>query len=135
MKKFDSLNDVVNAIIDAIEVQGASVHITGGSAQSCSTYLDVNGLAVRISDHAPRTQLSQVDYHIGLGSSHGSDVIEVRPVYEQMVGVEFDEDGDAIEFDYVECGADDEDAEHVGYAATTSEIERAARSVILASKE
>lgn len=134
MQTFNSLNDIINALIDAIENQGATVRTTGGSNQSCSTYLDVNGLAVRISDHAPRTQLSEVNYHIGLGSSHGDDIIDASPIYEQMI-CEFDEDGEEISREYVECGEDDDDAEHVGYRVADGEIERAARAVVAEAKE
>jgi len=129
MQKFDTLNALITALISAIESQGAAVRITGGSAQSCSTYLDVNGLAVRISDHAPQTQLSEVNYHIGLGSLYGDDIIDVHPVYEQLV-TEMDENDEEISSEYVECGEDDEDAEHVGYRVSVEEIKRAAAAVI-----
>lgn len=134
MQKFDSLEAVINAIIDEIEAQGAQVRITGGSAQSCSTYLDVNGLAVRISDHAPQTQLSVVDYHIGLGSLHGDNVIDVHPIYEQLI-IEMDEDGEEISSEYVECGEDDDDAEHVGYKVSMDEIKRLAADTISTANE
>ena len=134
MQKFDSLNDIINALIDEIEAQGAQVRITGGSAQSCSTYLDVDGLTVRISDHAPRSQITMVDYHIGLGSSHGDDIIDTRPVYEQLI-IEMDDDGEEISSEYIECGEDDDDAEHVGYKVSMDEIKRAAAAAISEAKK
>lgn len=133
MQKFDTLDAIINAIIDEIESQGAAVRITGGSVQSCSTYLDVNGLAVRISDHALQTQLSEVNYHIGLGSLYGDDIIDVHPVYEQLI-TEMDDDGEEISSEYIECGEDDDDAEHVGYKVSMDEIKRAAAAVIAEAK-
>lgn len=133
MQKFENLNAIITALISEIEAQGAKVRITGGSAQSCSTYLTVNGLAVRISDHGSKTAISEVDYHIGLASTHGDDIIDVRPVYEQLI-CEFDEDGEEISREYVECGEDGDDAQHVGYAVAADEIKRAAAAVIAETK-
>ena len=134
MQKFDSLNDVIHAIIQEIEDQGANVLITGGSLQSCSTYFEVNGLAVRVSDHAPGMQFSEVNYHIGLNSSHGDDMLDAHPYYERYV-VEFDENDEEISSEYIECEEDDDDAELVGYSVSLEEIKRVAANAIDAANE
>lgn len=134
MKFFDTLNDVVIAVINEIENQGARVRITGGSVQSCSTYFDLNGVAVRISDHAPRTQLSVVDYHIGLNSDHGDDFLDAHEVYERTI-FEFNDDEEVVSQEIVECEEDDEDAELVGFRVSESEIKRVARCAIESANE
>jgi len=135
---YPDLHSLITALITEIEAKaqaaGLPFRITGGSAQSCSTYLQVGQLAVRISDHDHKTQISEVNYHIGLGGTYGDDMVEVRPVYERMV-CEFDEDGEEVSREHVECGEDDDDAEHVGYRVAADEIKRAATAVVAEAKD
>lgn len=116
--RYENLDRLVVDFIVETEIKaedvGLLLNITGGSSQSCSTYFSLGNLAVRISDHSPRTRLSHVDYHIGIGAKYGDDFLDARQVFQRCIS-QVDEDEEVISSDWVDCGPDDDDAEFVGW--------------------
>ncbi|OFV49858.1 hypothetical protein [Oligella sp. HMSC09E12] len=127
-----TLDNITTKIIDAIS-QEVEVTITGGSAQSCSAYFEVNGMAVRVSDHDPtNSQLSHVDYFLALDIDssiiNADDFVSITKVFAYL---DVDENENVVE---IECNEHDIDAEHIGYRISEQEIERVVSNIIDSSK-
>lgn len=135
---YSDLDKVIKAITNKIE-EKQSTTITSGSQQSCSTYLTIGEMAVRISDHrATSNQISDVDYFLAMEIDGklivADDSLVVKKAYETLETI-FDEDGEEVSTDWVDCDKHDEDAEHAGYRVSDEEIERVSENIISAANE
>jgi hypothetical protein len=93
----------------------------GYSNKSCSTYVDVDDICIRISDHDAMSYNRAGDFAIGLGAGRDDHAsINVTAIYEiaDYAAVDFDDDGEPTEFEvigYRETDTPDDDAEFLGY--------------------
>lgn len=131
---YSTLSDIISTIYSSFDEETENVNITGSSSQSCSVYLDVNGMSVRISNHdSGASQISVCDYFLAIDVDNkvigANDYLEVTKVFCYL---DIDENEKVIE---VECAEHEhDDAELIGYRVSRGEIDRVIGNIIFASK-
>lgn len=135
---YENLNAVIHKIIDKIS-EKTPVDIVGASEQSCSRYLKINNnITVRVSDHkATSSQISDVDYFLAMEIDGklivADDSLAVKKAYQTLETI-FDEYGEEVSTDWVDCDKHDEDAEHVGYKVSDEELNRVVENILFAAQ-
>lgn len=121
MTNFENLNELSNEVIDQIEAalaaKGYDVS-TSVSGQSCSAYAvvhtedddgEVENLKIRVSNHDVVNPASQSDFYVGINQANQNVNMIAAEVFEREV-YQYDEVGEVVDVEWVDCGEDDDDA-------------------------
>lgn len=146
MTNFENLNELSSEVIDQIEAaltaEGFDVS-TSVSSQSCSAYAvirieddddEIEEIKIRVSNHDVVNPASQSDFYIGINQPNQNVNMIAYEVFEREI-VEYDEDGEVVDSEWVDCGEDDDDAAFKCWSVHQSYIDDAVSEVVKFVKE